>query len=126
MAFLLALKSGASTSIVEPGTSLVTSKIVWAKCKAPPSAKSSRHTEVIMVCFNPIILAALAIFLGSSKSILLGSPLCTEQNAQFLRHTSPKIIKVTEGLEKHSPILGHFADSHTVLIFISLRTALIC
>jgi len=46
---------------------------------------------------------------------MTGYPLSTEQNPQFLVQTLPKIINVAVGLEKHSAIFGHRADSHTVL-----------
>jgi len=45
----------------------------------------------------------------------------TAQKPHPLVQTSPRIIKVAVGFEKHSPIFGHRADSHTVCRFLLRR-----
>ena len=120
------LKSGVSTS-TEMGEMLsFMALIVKANWPAPPSGRSSLVTEVTTTCFSPSSFAVTATFQGSHGSAMRGSArLTTAQKPQLLVHTSPSIIKVAVGFEKHSPILGHLADSHTVWRFLFLRTAFI-
>jgi hypothetical protein len=65
---------------------------------------------------SPISLAAIATLAGSVRSKGSGSEESTAQKAQFLVHLEPRIIKAAVGIEKHSPLFGHFASSHTVVI----------
>jgi hypothetical protein len=59
------------------------------------------------------------MFMGSSGSTVRGwAFLSTEQNLHVRVQTSPNIRKVAVGLEKHSPIFGHLADSQTVWRFL--------
>ena len=48
--------------------------IVSAKCPAPPSARSSRSTEVTTTCARPSFAVASATFSGSSGSSAPGMP----------------------------------------------------
>ena len=52
---------------------------------------------------------------GSPSSSLWGRPVLIAQNPQLRVQTSPKIIKVAVRWLQHSPMLGHWALSHTVL-----------
>ena len=95
------------------------------KCCAPPSRKSSRSTLVITTYCNFIAAMVLARFSGSCTSGACGLPCATSQNGQRRVHTSPKIMKVAVPCEKHSPIFGQDASSHTVCNLCSRRICLI-
>ena len=58
-------KSGVSTSMVVAGVRARMARMVWAKCSAPPSARSSRSTEVMTTCSSPSLATASATFSGS-------------------------------------------------------------
>ena len=61
-------------------------------------------------------LTVLAIFSGSFGSIQpFGLPVSTAQKRQALVQIFPRTIKVAVRLFQHSPILGHFDSSQTVL-----------
>ncbi len=40
-------------------------RMVWAKCSAPPSARSSRSTEVMTTCASPSLADGFGDVLGS-------------------------------------------------------------
>src|SRR5918999_2228453 len=108
------LKSGISDSTIIVGHRSFIALIVLAMCSAPPSSRSSLHTEVITTYLNPHFLIALATLSGSYGSRYSGLPLVTEQNLHPLVHTSPMIIMVAVPPPQHSPMLGHLASSQTV------------
>ena len=90
--------------------------MVFEKCPAPPSSKSSLLTEVKTAYLTLISSIDLATLSGSSSSNLpLGFPVSTEQNLQALVQTDPRSMKVAVPLFQHSLILGHIASSQTVL-----------
>ena len=107
-------KSGVSTSMVVPGARARMARITWAKCSAPPSARSSRSTEVMTTCARPSFATASAICAGSCGSSAPGRPVFTLQKAQARVQVSPMIMKVACLFSQHSPILGQPASSHTV------------
>src|SRR5438128_3242455 len=88
--------------------------IVWAKCSAPPSFRSSRATAVITTCFNFIRRTASATRCGSSFSSANGLAVVTAQNPHARVHRSPAIIKVAVPWLQHSHRFGHCALSQTV------------
>ena len=55
--------------------------------RRPPSARSSRSTEVMTTCFKPSFLTAIATFSGSIGSRAAGLPVLILQNAQALVQT---------------------------------------
>src|SRR6187401_267861 len=114
-ASLLLRKSGVRISMVVAGVVRRSASITRTNCPAPPSARSSRSTEVTTMCSSPSFAAATATCSGSSGSTLRGIPVLTLQNAQARVHTSPRIITVACFLVQHSPIFGQAASSHTVL-----------
>ena len=71
-----------------------TSAMVRTKCSAPPSARSSRVTQVMTTWASPKRAAASPTRRGSSASTGRGCPLRTLQKRQARVHTSPKIITV--------------------------------
>jgi hypothetical protein len=85
-----------------------------AKCAAPPSARSSRSTEVTTTCARPIFATASARCAGSSGSTGPGSPVLTLQKAQARVQVSPRIMNEACFFDQHSPILGQLASSQTV------------
>src|SRR5919107_6111965 len=111
------LKSGISDSTIVVGHKSLIALIVLAICSAPPSSKSSLHTEVITTYLKPHSLIALATLSGSPASSKNGLPLLTAQNLQPRVHMSPMIIIVAVPVPQHSDILGHLASSQTVLRF---------
>lgn len=119
----------ASTSIW--GALLLIFMIVSAKCAAPPSAKSSRSTDVRTTYPNPHRLSASAVFSGSWGSNAAGLLLVfTEQNRQPRVHVSPinMIVAVAALLldpPQQSLMLGHRASSHTVCKPRPLKSCLI-
>ena len=98
------------------GSSVLNDRVAerLAICSAPPSSKSSLHTEVITIYLKPHSLIALATLSGSPASSKNGLPLLTAQNLQPLVHMSPMIIIVAVPVPQHSDILGHLASSQTV------------
>ena len=107
-------KSGVSTSMVVAGVRARMARIVSAKCPAPPSARSSRSTEVMTTCASASSAIASATFSGSLGSSGPGSPVATLQKAQARVQVSPMIIMVAWRCAQHSPIFGQAASSHTV------------
>src|SRR3990170_8139914 len=108
-------KNGVSTSIKMFCMLSLKALIVKTNCAAPPSLRSSLVTEVITTCFSFSSFAAMAMDNGSSRDGGAGLRFFpTLQKPQFLVHTSPSIRNVAVGFEKHSPIFGHRALSHTV------------
>ena len=89
--------------------------MVWAKCPAPPSSRSSRSTEVTTTCFSPS-LATAARHVGRLEGIERAragrSPRCRRLQARV--QVSPMIIMVACFLAQHSPMLGQAASSQTV------------
>jgi hypothetical protein len=90
-------------------------RITAAKWPAPPSARSSRSTEVTTTWLRPSSRTAAATFSGSNGSSRPGSPVFTLQKAQARVQMSPMIITVACRWVQHSPMLGQAAASHTVL-----------
>ena len=111
------LKSGTRISMMIPGLSRLTAAIVWAKCSAPPSGRSSRATAVMTTCFKLMRLVACATRSGSSVSSANGLAVFTAQNPQARVHRSPAIMNVAVPWLQHSQRLGHCASSHTVCSF---------
>ena len=107
-------KSGVSTSMVVAGVAARMARIVCAKCSAPPSARSSRSTDVMTTCASPSSATAAATLVGSALSNGPGSPVATLQKAQARVQVSPMIIMVAWLCAQHSPMLGQAASSHTV------------
>ena len=85
-----------------------------AKCPAPPSRRSSRSTEVMTTYESSITSTVSARRSGSPGSRGAGRPCATSQNGQRRVQMSPMIMKVAVPCEKHSPMLGQEASSHTV------------
>src|ERR687889_2818844 len=109
------LKSGISDSAIIVGHKSFIALIVLAMCSAPPSSKSSLHTEVITTYLNPHSLIALATLSGSpASSKTTGLPLLTAQNLHPLVHMSPMIIIVAVPVLQHCGMLGHLHSSQTV------------
>jgi hypothetical protein len=110
-------KSGISTSIRQAGTRARVARIVSAKIDAPPSARSSRSTDVITAKRRPIRATASATRDGSAVSSSVGLPCATAQYAQARVQTSPRIMNVAVPWCQHSPMFGQWASSHTVFSF---------
>jgi hypothetical protein len=107
-------KSGVRISIVVPGAAMRIAAMTSAKCLPPPSARSSRSTDVMTTWARPIVATASPIRLGSSGSSGPGTPVATLQKAQARVQISPMIMKVACFLSQHSPMLGQPASSQTV------------
>ena len=89
--------------------------MVAAKIEAPPSARSSRSTEVTTAWRSPIRATASPTRRGSSASTSPPRrPLFTAQKAQARVQVSPRIMKVAVPEFQHSPTLGQRASSQTV------------
>ncbi len=114
MAPALRRKSGVSTSMVVAGVRARMARMVAAKCAAPPSARSSRSTEVMTTWARPSLATASATLSGSAASSGPGSPVATLQKAQARVQVCPMIIMVAWRSVQHSPMLGQAASSHTV------------
>ncbi len=84
--------------------------MVWAKCAAPPSPRSSRSTEVTTTCARPSFTTASATRPGSNESKALGRPVATLQKVQPRVQISPMIIIVAWPFDQHSPALGQPAS----------------
>ena len=97
-----------------PGAAARMARMTAAKCAAPPSARSSRSTEVMTTCVSPSFATASATRAGSSASSASGWPVATLQNAQARVQVSPMIIMVAWRWLQHSPMLGQAASSQTV------------
>ncbi len=89
-------------------------RIVWAKCTAPPSSRSSRSTEVITTCDSPSFSTACATRPGSKTSSASGRPVATLQKVQPRVQVSPMIIMVAWPCAQHSPTFGQPASWQTV------------
>ncbi len=100
--------------MVVAGAAARMARTVSAKCAAPPSARSSRSTEVTTTCLRPMWATASATRWGSVGSSGSGRPVATLQKAQARVQTSPMIMKVACLTDQHSPMLGQAASSHTV------------
>jgi len=111
----LRMKSGVRISTVVAGAAWRMARTTSAKCRAPPSSRSSRSTEVITTCLRPILATASATRAGSVGSSAWGRPVLTLQKAQARVQVSPMIIMVACDTVQHSPILGQAASSHTVV-----------
>src|SRR6476469_1006432 len=107
-------KSGVRISMVVAGQRARMARMGCAKCPAPPSARSSRSTEVITIWASPSLKVASATCAGSATSSAPGMPVLTLQKAQARVQVSPMIMKVACFLSQHSPILGQPASSQTV------------
>ena len=107
-------KSGVRISIVVAGEDVLIAVITLAKCCAPPSARSSRSTEVMTTWASDRLATASATRSGSFKSSLSGRPVATLQKAQARVQTEPSIIIVACFFAQHSPIFGQAASSQTV------------
>src|SRR5256885_9850791 len=89
--------------------------MVRAKMCAPPSAWSSRLTEVTTAYRSPILASASATRNGSSSSGgPTGLPEGTAQKPQARVQMSPRIMKVAVPCSQHSPMFGQRALSQTV------------
>ena len=77
-----------------PGSGRGSPRMVCAKCCAPPSARSSRSTEVTTTWARPSLAVASATWAGSFGSSAPGSPVLTLQKAQARVQVSPMIMKV--------------------------------
>jgi NAD(P)-dependent dehydrogenase (short-subunit alcohol dehydrogenase family) len=106
-----------------PGAAARIARTTAAKCAAPPSARSSRSTEVITTCARPILATASPTRSGSVASSGSGLPVATLQKAQARVQTSPMIIMVAWLLSQHSPMFGQAASSQTVTRPCSRTTA---
>src|SRR5271156_1846654 len=118
-------KSGTSTSTRAGAGFDLIARAVAAKCDAPPSARSSRSTDVTTTCCKPSLATASAIRRGSSASSGRTLPCATAQYGQLRVHTSPISMKVAVRCEKHSPMLGQHASWQTECNFSSARIALV-
>ena len=107
--------------MVVPGQAARTARITAAKCAAPPSARSSRSTEVITTWARPSFATASATRPGSPESSGPGIPVLTLQNEQARVQVSPMIIMVACFLDQHSPMLGQPASSQTVTSLFDFR-----
>ncbi len=108
------LKSGTRTSMMMPGLAARTALMVFWKCSAPPSLRSSRATAVMTTCLRFMRLVASATRVGSSSSSASGLAVLTAQNPHALVHLSPAIMNVAVPCPQHSQRLGHCASSQTV------------
>ena len=89
--------------------------MVRAKIAEPPSAWSSRFTEVTTAYRSRICSTACATRSGSSASGgPAGRPEGTAQNPQARVQILPRIMKVAVRCSQHSPWFGQRALSHTV------------
>ena len=93
--------------------------MVCAKCRAPPSFRSSRSTEVTTTCWRPSLATASPTRRGSSASRCFGMPVVMLQKEQARVQISPMIIMVAWRLDQHSPIFGQAASSQTVTSLLS-------
>ena len=100
--------------MVVAGAAARIARMVAAKCAAPPSARSSRSTEVTTTCLRPSLATACATRSGSAASSAPGRPVFTLQKAQARVQVSPMIIMVAWRFSQHSPIFGQPASSQTV------------
>ena len=78
----------------QPGTRARVCRIVSAKMDAPPSARSSRSTEVMTAYCSRMRSTASATRPGSAVSSSVGRPCATAQYEQARVQTSPRIMKV--------------------------------
>ena len=88
--------------------------IIAAKCAAPPSARSSRSTDVMTTCFRPSVATASATLLGSVGIERAGKPRLhiaegAGARAGVAHDHHGRVLFV-----QHSPIFGQPASSQTV------------
>jgi hypothetical protein len=107
-------KSGVRISMVVAGRRRADGPDHLAKCSAPPSARSSRSTEVMTTWLRPIFFTALATLLRLLAVERQRHAGRTLQKAQARVQISPMIMKVACFLSQHSPIFGQPASSQTV------------
>ena len=107
-----------------PGTRARVSRIVSAKMDAPPSARSSRSTDVMTANCSPMRATASATRAGSAVSSSVGLPWATAQYEHARVQTSPRIMNVAVPWCQHSPMFGHRASSQTVFSFRSFMIPL--
>ncbi len=96
-------KSGISTSMRHSGFNRRDSRMVSAKCADPPSANSSRFTDVMTACASPSRPMASATCRGSSGS--RGVPAFARAMAQKVQcrvQVSPRIMNVAVRSDQHS------------------------
>ena len=101
-------------------------RTVCAQIAAPPSAKSSRSTEVMTACLTPISFTDWATRPGSNSSTSNGFPVSTLQNPQLRVQMLPRIMNVAVPSPQHSPMLGQWPLSQMVCSLCSetmLRTS---
>ena len=103
----LASKSGIRSSIVASQFSLRIASTTAAQCRAPPSGRSSRVTDVTTTCRSPINRTLSANFSGSEASGARGMPVFVAQNRHPRVQISPRIINVAVRLLQHSALFGH-------------------
>ncbi len=98
-----------------PGECSRIARMVSAKIREPPSGRSSRATLVTTTCSRRIAPTASATRRGSSSSNQVGRPVLTAQKPQARVQVSPRIMIVAVRWSQHSPMLGQWASSQTVL-----------
>ena len=76
--------------------------MVSAKTQAPPSARSSRATEVITTWRRRSCCTARATRPGSSRSSSVGRPVSTAQKRQARVQMRPRMRKVAVRFSQHS------------------------
>ena len=96
------LQSEISTSTVVPGVRSRIAPMVCAMAPAPPSARSSRATQVTTACPSPIRSTARATRSGSSGDSGSGWRVSTWQKPQARVQRSPLIMKVAVPSAQHS------------------------
>ncbi len=89
-------------------------RAVAAKWAAPPSARSSRLTDVTTTWRSPRRATADATRSGSAGSTARGRPCVTAQKPQFRVQVSPSSMKVAVLCPQHSPMFGQRASWQTV------------
>ncbi len=108
------MKSGIRFSTPVSGFSAWMARTVSAYSQAPPSARSSRATPVIVAYFSPIFDTLSATRRGSSRSSGSGLPVSIWQKSQRRVHWSPPIRNVASRSSQHSKMLGQPASWQTV------------
>ncbi|HEV2864579.1 MAG TPA: hypothetical protein VGX48_26505 [Pyrinomonadaceae bacterium] len=84
--------------------------MVSAQWAAPPSARSSRLTEVMTACARSRVFTASATWRGSSGSSGMPAPFETAQKPQWRVQMSPPIMKVAVLSVQHSKMFGQRAS----------------
>ncbi len=96
------LTSEMRTSTAVPGLARRTAAMVSAKAPAPPSARSSRATQVITAWARPIRATASATRSGSAGSSGSGWRVSTWQKPHARVHRDPLIMNVAVPSDQHS------------------------